>query len=82
MKYLPFGYQEKTQEQLAKQESKFKLYDCYGIPYGILDGDSEHIDMQKELDIEDARLFIMQGKKLPKDLEIRLLGYKKHKYST
>lgn len=78
MRYLPLGYLERTQEQIDEQERKFKLYDYYGIPYGILDGghDCSCMDMQKEIDREDARLLIMQGKEIPRDLEDKLMRYK------
>lgn len=78
MQYLPFGYQPLTAEQREQQDRKFELYDYYGIPYGMLDNDNDIEISQKEIDREDARLLLMQGKKIPKDLEIRLLRYKQN----
>lgn len=82
--YLPFGKQIiPSQEQIEAQKTKFKKYDYYGIPYGYFDTskDGEGYDSKKERDREQARLLIMSGKNIPKDLEIRLLEYKKQENS-
>ncbi len=65
-----------TQEQVQDQIKKFELYDYYGIPYGEFDDSGEENITQRDMDISEARLFILQKKKIPKDLEIRLLKYK------
>ena len=76
MTYLPFGYKEQTPEQIKKQNEKFRLYDYYGIPYGIFD-ESETIENNKiESDREKARLMIMKGEDIPKELAEQLLKYK------
>ena len=79
-RYLPFKRELiATDEQVGERKSKFEKYDAYGIPYGILDdtyGEEKRNSVDK--DRERARLLIMQGKKLPKDLEERLLKYKKN----
>lgn len=68
------------QSYILAQKRKFEAYDYYGIPYGIFDGnDDNSIEQSKrEKDIEDARILIMEGKSLPKDLELRLLAYKEN----
>ena len=77
--YYPFGKQIiPTQEQVEAQQLKFKKYDYYGIPYGYFDTskEGEGNTSKKERDRENARLLIMSGKSIPKDLETRLLQYK------
>ncbi|MBO5388341.1 MAG: hypothetical protein J6A59_09405, partial [Lachnospiraceae bacterium] len=55
----------------------FQKYDYYGIPYGDFDtSEGEGYKSEKEVDRENARLLILSGKSIPKDLEIRLLQYK------
>ena len=68
-----------TEDYIQAQQKKFEAYDYYGIPYGIFDGKEESMPMQsqREKDIEDARMLILEGKQLPQELEIRLLHYKK-----
>lgn len=78
--YFPFGKQiVPTQEQVKDQQLKFQKYDYYGIPYGYFDTseEGEGYKSKKEIDREKARLLILSGKNIPKDLEIRLLQYKK-----
>ena len=78
-RYLPFKREMiATDEQVRERNAKFAKYEAYGIPYGILDdthGEGKRTSIDK--DREQARLLIMQGKNLPKDLEERLLKYKK-----
>lgn len=77
--YLPLGKQIiPTEEQVRAQQLKFEKYDYYGIPYGNFDTEEcgEGNISKKENDREQARMFIMTGKRIPKDLEIRLLQYK------
>lgn len=77
-KYLPFGKElVATDEQMKERDEKFRKYEMYGIPYGILDdtcGEGKRSSIDK--DRETARILIMQGKDVPKDLEKRLLAYK------
>lgn len=65
-------------DKIELQEYKFSMYDLYGIPYGILDGeqDGEGNIIEKERDYDKARVLIMQCKRLPEDLKQRLLQYK------
>lgn len=75
--YLPLGRKiMPTKEQVKTQQVNFDRYDYYGIPYGIIDGTDEGKLTPKDIDREQAKLFISQGKQLPKDLERRLLNYK------
>ena len=78
MRYLPFGKEIKqTEQQKMFEKRKFERYDYYGIPYGMLDGDTdEGTRTDREEDIEKARLLIMQGEEIPKELADRLLMYK------
>lgn len=77
MNYLPFGYKEQTSEQIKKQTEKFRLYDYYGIPYGIFDESQITENNKIESDREKARLMIMKGEDIPKELAEQLLKYKK-----
>ena len=74
MKYVSPCYKERTQEDIMEQERRFKLYEYYGIPYGIFDDVDEKSDV--EADREWARHLIMQGLDIPKELEERVLKYK------
>lgn len=79
-RYLPYGKELiPTEEQIEQQQIKFKRYNYYGIHYGEFDGNDygEGRLSQKDKDIEQARILIMAGKEIPKDLENRLLEYKK-----
>lgn len=78
MQYLPLGYKPQTPEQLQEQEARFKRYDYYGIPYGIIDDPEDEEITQIEIDQVEAVTLILQGKEIPKDLEQRLLSYKHH----
>ena len=76
--FLPLGYKEQTKEQILITENREKLYEYYGIPYGIFDNSSENIkDIKIEQDRTTAQILIMRGEKIPQDLEERLLMYKK-----
>mgnify|MGYP003315363815 FL=1 len=78
--YLPFGQKiTPTNEQVKAQQIKFERYDYYGIPYGQFDT-LENEEGHKEKDREEARLLIMKGESIPKDLENRLLQYKKQEH--
>ena len=61
------------------QRTKEKLYEYYGIPYGVIDGaEKEDEDIEIEKDRTEAQILIMQGKPIPADLEKRLLLYKEN----
>lgn len=62
-----------TKESIEKQIKRHKLYEYYGIPIGVFDDGNNIYDAD---DIKAMDL-ISKGKKLPKDLEQRLLE-KKH----
>lgn len=74
--FLPLGYVPQTEEQITETERRENLYDYYGIPYGIFDGDEKDDSIEIEKDRTEAQILIMQGKEIPKDLEERLLRYK------
>jgi len=74
--YLPYGYIERTQEQIEKQERKIQLYEYYGIPYGVFDDGQDSVS-QKDIDRAQADLLIEAGRPIPVDLAERLLEYKK-----
>lgn len=77
--YLPFGRKiTPTNEQAKAQQIKFERYEYYGIPYGNFDANKqgEGIRSKREKDREQARMLIMRGEKVPKELEDRLFGYK------
>lgn len=75
--FLPLGYQPQSEEEIKMTEEKEKLYEYYGIPYGVIDGsENDNKDIEIEKDRTSAQILIMQGKEIPKDLEQRLLRYK------
>lgn len=74
--FLPLGYQPQSEEEIKMTEEKEKLYEYYGIPYGVIDGSEEDNDIEIEKDRTTAQILIMQGKPIPADLEKRLLEYK------
>ena len=75
--FFPLGYRPQTEEQISELEYREKLYDYYGIPYGVFDDPKNEIeDTEIEKDRTTARILIMQGEKIPEDLEKRLLDYK------
>ena len=77
--FLPLGYQPQSEEEIKMTEAKEKLYEYYGIPYGVIDGsEKEDYDIEIEKDRTAAQILIMQGKPIPADLEKRLLEYKEN----
>lgn len=74
--FLPLGYVPQTKEQIEETERREKLYDYYGIPYGIFDGTEHEINNEIEKDRTEAQILIMKGEEIPKTLEERLLKYK------
>ena len=75
--FLPLGYQPQSEEEIKMTEEKEKLYEYYGIPYGVIDGsEKEEKDIEIEKDRTTAQILIMQGKEIPEDLKNRLLQYK------
>lgn len=75
--YYPFGEKLKPSKQMVlEQENMFKQYDYYGIPYGIIDANSEEKMTQKEIDREKAKLFIASKEPIPQELVSKLLRYK------
>lgn len=75
--FLPLGFLPQTDEQIAETDRREKLYDYYGIPYGVFDGEKKNIEESEiEKDRTEAQILIMQGKEIPHDLEKRLLKYK------
>lgn len=77
--FLPLGYQPQSEEEIKMTEEKEKLYEYYGIPYGVIDGsEKEDKDLEIEKDRTTAQILIMQGKEIPSDLEKRLLQYKEN----
>lgn len=77
--FLPLGYQPQSEEEIKMTEEKEKLYEYYGIPYGVIDGsEKEEKDIEIEKDRTTAQILIKQGKEIPEDLKNRLLQYKEH----
>lgn len=64
-----------TKEEKDRYEKKLALYDYYGIPYLVFDGEeaAEHI----RKDRWDAVRIIETGGEIPEDLGKRLLEYKR-----
>ena len=76
--FLPLGYQPQSEEEIKMTEEKEKLYEYYGIPYGVIDSSKEENDIEIEKDRTTAQILIMQGKTITADLEKRLLEYKEN----
>ena len=67
---------KQTLEEIERHKEKERLYDYYGIPYGIFD--EKVISKQIERDWSKAIALIAKKKKIPEELEKRLLQYKKN----
>lgn len=81
--FLPLGYQPQSEEEIKMTEEKEKLYEYYGIPYGVIDGsEKDNKDIEIEKDRTTAQILIMQGKEIPADLEKRLLHYKENEKNS
>lgn len=63
-----------TKEEKDRYEKKLALYDYYGIPYLVFDGEEaeEHIRKDRMTDVR----IIETGGEVPEDLGKRLLEYK------
>lgn len=64
-----------TKEDIDRRTRIHKMYDYYGIPYGVFD-ESKDISVPMEKDWNEAIILISEDKVIPKDLEERLLQYK------
>lgn len=64
-----------TEAEKAAYEKKLALYDYYGIPYLVFDGEeaAEHIRKDRRAAVR----IIETGGEVPEDLGKRLLEYKK-----
>lgn len=60
---------------LSTANERIRRFEYYGIEYNNLDG-GELAESKKEKDRDEARILILMGKEIPKDLEERLLRYK------
>lgn len=65
-----------TQEEINEWKKLKKFYDYYGIPHDVF-AETE-IPKEIERDWSKAIVLINEGKTIPKDLEQRLLYYKKY----
>ena len=75
--YLPFGKSIKlTESEQSRNNTKFSLYEFYGIPYGYFDYEEDTLDYSRQSDINQARTLINLGEPIPEDLSKRLLEYK------
>ncbi len=63
-----------SQEELNKRKEREIIYDYYGIPYGVFDGNSTPKEVER--DWSRAISLLAKGEKIPKELEERLLKYK------
>lgn len=64
-----------TEAEKAAYEKKLALYDYYGIPYLVFDGEEAEEHIRK--DRRDAVRIIETGGEVQEDLGRRLLGYKR-----
>lgn len=69
-----------TADDIRKRTELFKIYDYYGIPYGIFD--EINVPLQVEKDWAEAVALIAQGEKIPLALEKRLLRYKAERMNS
>lgn len=66
-----------------KENERIEKMLALGIKVDYFDAEDEaSIDKQQEKDITEATILILGDKEIPKDLEIRLLNYKKKREST
>lgn len=71
-----------TEEErlMIEQERRLSLYEYYGLEFGVIvdppDGEVKMYETEEEIDKEAARMYILQGVDIPRDLADRLLKYK------
>lgn len=75
LNFLPDYARPQTPQEIKKTNERIKRFEYYGIEYNNFDG-GELDESKKEKDRDEARIFILMGKEIPKDLEERLLRYK------
>lgn len=75
LNFLPDYARPQTPQEIKKTNERIKRFEYYGIEYNNLDG-GELAESKKEKDRDEARMLILMGKEIPKDLEERLLKYK------
>ena len=73
--FLPDYARPQTPQEIKKANERIRKFEYYGIEYNNLDG-GELAESKKEKDRDEARILILMGKEIPKDLEERLLRYK------
>ena len=69
-----------SQEELNKRKERERVYDYYGIPYGVFDENSTPKEVER--DWSRAISLLAKGEKIPKELEERLLKYKQRAESN
>lgn len=70
-----------TKEEITARNELFKVYEYYGIPYGIFDSIKIPED-NIERDWSKAVALLAKKEKIPKELENRLLMYKEQRSKT
>lgn len=58
------------------EKIQIKKLEALGIEVDVFD-DDEPYDVQREKDVSEATLLVLQGKEVPEELEERLLEYKR-----
>lgn len=66
---------EDSKKRTAEMERLAKIFDYYGIPFMVFDGPEVAVEVER--DRIEASLLIRGNKPVPKELEERLLSYKK-----
>lgn len=69
-------YYEIPEEVLEKEKRRNKLFDYYGIPYGVFCGGVTPADIRKE-DRKKAERYITKKKPIPIELQERLIMHKR-----
>lgn len=73
--FLPDYARPQTPQEIRETHERIRRFEYYGIEYNNFDG-GELAESKKEKDRDEARILILMGKEIPKDLEERLLRYK------
>lgn len=73
--FLPDYARPQTLQEIRETHERIRRFEYYGIEYNNFDG-GDLPESEKEKDQDEARILILMGKEIPKDLEERLLRYK------
>ena len=75
LNFLPDYARPQTPQEIRETHERIRRFEYYGLEYNAFD-EGDFDESKKEKDRDEARMLILMGKEIPKDLEERLLRYK------